>query len=170
MLSSKCCQVVSPSPFKFFAALMPPCAQTECERFTGTMENRSTVPPFSAILITAESPARPPPTTIIFGAAAIVSLAAFCNLPVHYGGSGISRLLRMGPERGETGESRAREHEEKSQAHCQKPLARPLPGHDAPLRAKQPDAIREMPGSGDQTRNIKQEKRGVKHFVLHLAE
>ena len=57
MVSSKCCQVVSPSPFRFLAALMPPCAQTECERFTGTMENRSTWPPISAILMAA--PVRP---------------------------------------------------------------------------------------------------------------
>src|SRR5208283_3561838 len=63
MVSSKCCQVESPSPFRSLAALMPPCAQTECERFTGTIENRSTVPPASAILITAASPASPPPTT-----------------------------------------------------------------------------------------------------------
>src|SRR5215831_866224 len=48
---------------------MPPCAQTECDRFTGTIEKRSTCPPISAILMTAESPANPPPTTIILGAA-----------------------------------------------------------------------------------------------------
>ncbi len=41
-VSSKCCQVESPSPFRFFAALIPPCAHTECDRFTGTMEKRST--------------------------------------------------------------------------------------------------------------------------------
>src|SRR3954467_15796416 len=46
---------------------MPPCAQTECERLTGTIENKSTLPPLSAILMTAESPASPPPTTMIFG-------------------------------------------------------------------------------------------------------
>src|SRR5690349_3724372 len=68
-VSSRCCQVESPSPFKFFAALIPPCAQTECDRFTGTIEKRSTCPPISAILMTAESPASPPPTTIIFGLA-----------------------------------------------------------------------------------------------------
>src|SRR5215470_5697309 len=67
MVSSKCCHVVSPSPFRFFAALIPPCAHTECERFTGTMENRSTCPPASAILMTAASPASPPPTTMILG-------------------------------------------------------------------------------------------------------
>src|SRR5450432_4589660 len=50
---------------------MPPWAQTEWERLTGTIENRSTLPPISAILMTAESPARPPPTTMILGFAAI---------------------------------------------------------------------------------------------------
>jgi hypothetical protein len=63
-------EVVSPSPLRFLAALMPPWAQTECERLTGTMEKRSTVPPASAILMTAASPARPPPTTMILGVAA----------------------------------------------------------------------------------------------------
>ena len=63
---------VSPSPLRFLAALMPPCAQTECERLTGTMEKRSTLPPASAILMTAARPARPPPTTMILGVAAIV--------------------------------------------------------------------------------------------------
>ncbi len=67
MESSKCFQGESPSPFRFLAALIPPCAQTECERFTGTMENRSTLAPISAILMTAASPARPPPTTMIRG-------------------------------------------------------------------------------------------------------
>src|SRR5579859_5775024 len=72
MVSSKCCQVESPSPFRFFAALMPPCAQTECERLTGTIENRSHSPPISAILMTAANPASPPPTTIILGAAMLL--------------------------------------------------------------------------------------------------
>src|SRR5579862_3931626 len=72
MVSSKCFQVESPSPFRFFAALMPPCAHTECDRFTGTIENRSHSPPISAILITAANPASPPPTTIILGAAMLL--------------------------------------------------------------------------------------------------
>src|SRR5215470_6878671 len=74
MVSSKCCQGVSPSPFRFFAALIPPWAHTECERLTGTMEKRSTWPPISAILITAERPASPPPITIILGLAAIAEI------------------------------------------------------------------------------------------------
>src|ERR1700751_5485467 len=72
MVSSKCFQVESPSPFRFFAALMPPCAQTECERLTGTIEKRSHWPPISAILMTAAKPASPPPTTIILGAAILL--------------------------------------------------------------------------------------------------
>src|SRR5258708_40303721 len=65
----KCLSVVSPWPLRFLAALMPPWAQTEWERLTGTMEKRSTFPPASAILMTAASPAKPPPTTMILGAA-----------------------------------------------------------------------------------------------------
>src|SRR5690242_8606082 len=42
---------------------MPPCAQTECERFTGTSEMRSTGTLASQSLITVIRPARPPPTT-----------------------------------------------------------------------------------------------------------
>src|SRR3954465_12491440 len=65
MVSSKCshsenpcCRAIS------LQALIPPCAQTECDRFTGTIENRSTLTPSSASLIVQASPARPPPTTI----------------------------------------------------------------------------------------------------------
>src|SRR6202046_3623831 len=71
MVSSKCLSVGSPSPLRFLAALMPPWAQTEWERLTGTMEKRSTLPPASAILMTAERPASPPPTTMILGVAAM---------------------------------------------------------------------------------------------------
>src|SRR5918998_3170962 len=65
-VSSKCSHVESPSPFVLTAPLMPPCAQTECERLTGTTEKRSTEWPDSAIFIAAASPASPPPTTAIF--------------------------------------------------------------------------------------------------------
>src|SRR6478609_7856106 len=43
---------------------MPPCAHTECERFTGTSEIRSTGTFASQSLMTVISPASPPPTTI----------------------------------------------------------------------------------------------------------
>src|SRR5208282_2437549 len=92
MVSSKCCQVESPSPFRFLAALMPPWAQTECERFTGTIENRSTSPPNSAILMTAARPARPPPTTMILGAAMLYK----SDLPGPQGLKPASILLQGG--------------------------------------------------------------------------
>ena len=63
-VSSRCTSGESPSPFVFTLALMPPCAQTECERFTGTSENRSTGMPASHSLITVVRPASPPPTTM----------------------------------------------------------------------------------------------------------
>src|SRR5271170_8224385 len=130
MVSSKCCHVESPSPFRFLAALMPPCAHTECERFTGTMEKRSTLAPISAILITAESPARPPPITIIFGAAAIFPLPAFrirCSLVrLHSRNTAFSGLLRARPERSKAGQSRAGQNKEEHQTHNQKPLSRLL--------------------------------------------
>src|SRR3954452_7977641 len=81
MVSSKCCQVESPSPFRFLAALMPPCAHTEWDRFTGTTEKRSASPPISAILMTAARPASPPPTTMIFGAAILKSPIAPLQSP-----------------------------------------------------------------------------------------
>jgi hypothetical protein len=48
----------------FTEALIPPCAHTECERFTGTSEMRSTGTLASQSLMTVISPARPPPTTM----------------------------------------------------------------------------------------------------------
>src|SRR5271154_119214 len=44
------------------------------------MENRSTCPPISAILMTAERPARPPPITMILGFDAIDRITAFRKL------------------------------------------------------------------------------------------
>ena len=39
---------------------MPPCAQSECERFTGQYENKSTVPPASQIFMVAIKPDKLP--------------------------------------------------------------------------------------------------------------
>src|ERR671917_164930 len=64
-VSSKCFHGESPSPLVLTAPLMPPCAQTECERLTGTTEKRSTACPASAIFIAAANPASPPPTMAI---------------------------------------------------------------------------------------------------------
>src|SRR5580700_11073500 len=64
-VSSKWTWGESPSPLVFTLALMPPWAHTECERFTGTSENRSTATPASQSLMVVIRPARPPPTTAI---------------------------------------------------------------------------------------------------------
>src|SRR5919199_692313 len=64
-MRSKSFQGLSPSPLVLTAPLMPPWAQTECERLTGTTEKRSTEWPASAIFIAAASPASPPPTIAI---------------------------------------------------------------------------------------------------------
>src|ERR1700722_5750728 len=150
---------------------MPPCAQTECERLTGTIENKSTLPPISAILMTAESPASPPPTTIIFGAAAIVSLSAFCNLlAAHCGSPRLNELLRTRPERSEAGQPYARQDEKECQAQNQKSFPRLLPGNDSPFRAKKPDAIGEMPRSCHESHHIKQKQRRLKYLTLHFAK
>src|SRR4029079_17356965 len=53
---------------------MPPWAQTEWERFTGTTETRSTACPASAIRIAAARPARPPPTIAILIPSLAISL------------------------------------------------------------------------------------------------
>src|ERR1700693_2301823 len=144
VVSSKCFQVESPSPLRFLAALMPPWAQTECERFTGTMENKSTSPPISAILMTAESPARPPPITMIFGWDAMLriyrlSLALGRARPgFHQGGAGgVGGLLREAlPQTVEAGDAHCAQHHEKSQAHDQKSLPRFLARSDPPLGGK----------------------------------
>src|SRR6202035_2049532 len=170
--SSKCCQVESPSPLRFLAALMPPCAHTECERFTGTMEKRSTLAPISAILMTAESPARPPPMTIILGAAISLyrlSVRSGC-VAVIYDCAAHGRLLRARPKCGKAGQSRPGQDKEEGQAHNQKALPRSFSGNDAPLRREQPDAVSKVPRRRDQAGNIKQEQRSLKHFRLHLAE
>src|SRR5205807_4536159 len=54
----------SPSPLVFTAPLMPPWAQTEWLRLTGTIEQTSTCLPASASLMTVISPDNPPPTTM----------------------------------------------------------------------------------------------------------
>src|SRR5277367_5977042 len=150
MVSSKCAQVESPSPLRFLAALIPPCAQTECERFTGTMENRSTCPPISAILITAARPARPPPITVILGA---VILLVFQSV---YGGgerdlSRAGRLDRRSQERIHGHRTHAHEQQSYCQADVTKAAARLITGRDAPLGREQPQAVSEVPGSAHNT-------------------
>src|ERR1700719_3057807 len=173
MVSSKCCQVESPSPFRFLAALIPPCAHTECERFTGTIENRSTLAPISAILMTAASPARPPPTTMILGIAILLhrpSVAGSRVACVHNVSGRPRRLLEPLPERVETDQTYDAQQHEQCQAHTQKPLLCLVAGDDAPLRGEQPDPVGEMPRGGDQPDNVERKQPGIVNFRLHLRK
>src|ERR1700747_1107025 len=131
MVSSKCCQVESPSPLRFLAALMPPCAQTECERFTGTIENRSTLPPISAILMTAARPASPPPITMIFGLDAIslrfLSLFDEAGLDFFHdaGAYWVDWLLgKAGTHRVQGGEAHYAHQEEETKTHAEESASR----------------------------------------------
>src|SRR5579864_1882636 len=172
-VSSKCCQVESPSPLRFFAALMPPWAHTECERLTGTMENRSTCPPISAILMTAERPASPPPTTMIFGLVAIKISGPgrpglrnlCCRAQVRR-----RRHLRRGQKRHHRHRSYHNEHHRHQQAHHAKFAPRVLPGEKAPLGGEQPQAIAEVPRGRDDAHEVKRHCPGMVELVLHLPE
>src|SRR5215472_13495041 len=132
MVSSRCCSGVSPSPLRFLAALIPPCAQTECERFTGTIENRSTWPPISAILMTAARPASPPPTTMIFGTAAIsVHRPSGYNCPGIHNVSAGGGLLETRAECIQAGQSDDAHKEEECEANLKQPLLCFFAGNDA---------------------------------------
>src|SRR5438874_3844722 len=63
-VSSRCTCGLSPSPLVLTDALMPPCAQTECDRLTGTSENKRTGTFASQRRMTVIRPPSPPPTTM----------------------------------------------------------------------------------------------------------
>src|SRR5437867_4619352 len=99
---------------------MPPCAQTECERFTGTIEKRSTGRPASAMRIVVMRPARPPPTTIVRGDA----------------------IPTPGRPPGWRTPSRTWGEEHQGKRPCQ--ALRTLPDGDAPGDAERPQSVREV--------------------------
>src|SRR6476469_3931628 len=121
---------------------MPPWAQTECERRTGTMEKRSTGRPISAILIVAASPASPPPTTIIFGMRA-------------------PPLEREAAPRGDDGD----DNSQTEGAHGdgdggRNPLRdalRPLPDGDAPGDQERPEAVTKVETGAEDPRGVEGE-------------
>src|SRR5579864_3190528 len=104
------------------------------------MENRSTLAPISAILMTAASPASPPPTTMILGVAILLHRPSVgcCGPRVHNVGSRTRRLLEALAERVQTHQTHDAQQHEKCQARAQKPLLSLVTGNDAPLRREQP--------------------------------
>src|SRR5208282_5420219 len=196
MVSSKWIQVESPSPFRFLAALMPPCAQTECERFTGTIENRSTSPPISAILMTAARPARPPPTTIILGAAIryesdlgrwwfvvgcsslVVRNLDTTNDPRPFALAHHDILRRVGIQ-GLRGRSQKAVHADSADRHqakrereanITKTAARRFSGCNSPFCREQPQAVTEVPGGGDDADGIEGDHPRILKFELDFGE
>src|SRR5579864_6609257 len=155
MESSKCCQVESPSPFRFFAALMPPCAHTECERFTGTMENNSTGTPDSAMRIVAISPARPPPTTMIFGSLMI----SRSQVPV--------KRLPAENETRDDGKSHNGEHNCYSGSQPTGGALRSRGDGDAPFAAKIPESVAEMKRSRENADNVKRDEVRIRERVRY---
>src|SRR5579859_6275021 len=145
------------------------------------MENRSTSPPISAILITADSPASPPPITMILGVAILLhrpSVAGgLCarflrgmNRGMNHGAVLIVVRQRARPERIQTRKPRRAQHQEKRQAHAQQPLLRLVARHNPPFRREQPDPIREVPRSRHQSHYIEQEQSRVHYLMLDLRE
>src|ERR1700730_5328221 len=180
MVSSKCLKTSSPSPLRFLAALMPPWAQTECERFTGTMENKSTCPPISAILMTAESPASPPPITMIFGAAAIVNQIPirpgpqrrdsthhqrFCAGPRRF-----ERLQRSLQEGQHGKRPHPHEHQPNHRANIAKPPPRPVAGGNPPFGGEQPQSVGKMPGGANDAESVERYCPRTLKLQLNLAE
>src|SRR6202035_406246 len=114
---------------------MPPCAHTECERFTGTMEKRSTFAPISAILMTAASPASPPPMTMILGAAiSLHRLSVRCPFGfsrvgcVHDGSPRGRSFLEAFAERVQAHQAHRAHEQEERKAHLEKSLLRLVAG------------------------------------------
>src|ERR1700732_2945661 len=114
------------------------------------MEKRSTVPPISAIFITAERPARPPPTTITLGAAIILLLNSSCR--------GVEALAHrdgvcwtndricglQGPSQERAHRDHAHDDEQCSnrEADIGEEPARLVARRDAPLGSKHPQSAR----------------------------
>src|SRR6202020_2361855 len=177
MVSSKCFQVESPSPFKFLAALMPPWAHTECERFTGTIENRSTSPPISAILMTAAKPASPPPTTIILGFAILLHRpsvggcgSGMCLIRVDDRRTCGRSVLEPRPERVQAHQAHGAHKNKQCQACGEESFLRLIARDDSPFRREQPYAIGEVPRGADQSDDIESEQERILYFCLHFAE
>src|SRR5437016_4079960 len=154
---------------------MPPWAQTEWERLTGTMENRSTCPPTSAILMVAESPARPPPMTMIFG---------FDAMSLKFQSAGIQRLLtyekrlcgtghglqRRLQERIHRGRACGDEDHRDGKANVTPLAACVVTAGNPPLSREQPQTISKVPGSRYDGDRIKSNDPGILEFHLYLGK
>src|SRR5262245_15025208 len=171
------------SPFTFTAPLMPPCAHTECERLTGTIENRSTATPASASLSVAMSPASPPPTTATRGGAISASPRAPSARPprpsapasAHHDGVvrlGVWLLQEVEPEPAEPEQRRQaqrREARRHQQAHAGGRALRPAAGHDPPEDREPEQAVPEVVAGGQNAQHVERQHRRVLQVLVHVA-
>src|SRR5918998_1522787 len=144
-VSSKCSHVESPSPFVLTAPLMPPCAQTECDRLTGTTESRSTWCPASAIFIAAASPASPPPTmaTRMPFFVAIVLENPSQQAPRTRAHECVHHV-----------EPEGEQHHAEGDAGVARQALRALADDDAPVDREEPDAVGEVPDGRDDADDV----------------
>src|SRR4029077_6199994 len=136
---------------------MPPCAQTECERFTGTIENKSTGTPDSATRIAAISPARPPPTMMIFG---------FLIRGVSLGVCPQREPSVVQPER--DGDACDRQHGADNSAKVTSGALRTCGHRNTPLAGEIPEPVAEMEGEGRDAHNVKSQIPGIRHRMRHI--
>src|SRR5450759_1563709 len=129
----------SPSPFVLTAPLMPPWAQTEWLRLTGTIEKRSTPIPISAARTAVMSPARPPPTMTI--------RSPLTRGPLNRQASGVRRQAKPCPSQAErlnSPHADVGEDEEDGGRDVQHAALRLRADRQAPHDRKGPDAVGEM--------------------------
>src|SRR5919197_1548646 len=112
---------------------MPPCAQTECERLTGTTEKSSTAWPASAIFIAAASPASPPPTI----ATRIWLFAMSVKYP--------SEQPALPDERELGVDADGQQEQPEGDAGVARQALRALADDDAPVDGEEPQAVGQVP-------------------------
>src|ERR1700687_1571540 len=130
----------SPSPFVLTAPLMPPCAQTEWLRLTGTIEKRSTETPTAATRIAAIRPARPPPTT---------TTRSLINDLLH-------------PKRGDRPQADHRQDDEDGRRHGRHALLGPRAARQAPPDRERPEAVAQVERRGEDARDVEGVEPGVR--------
>src|SRR5437764_496785 len=137
---------------------MPPCAQTECERLTGTTENSSTECPPSASFIAAASPASPPPTI----ATRIWLFAMSVKYP--------SEKPALPDERDLGVDADGEEQKAERDAGVAREPLRALADDDAPVNREEPEAVGEVPHGRDDADDIDGEDDCVAELAAHDVE
>src|SRR6202022_112878 len=174
----------SPSPLVLTAPLIPPCAQTEWLRLTGTTEKRSTDMPISAARTVAIRPASPPPTIktrwSVMGPPGRetgnekrktnrlpVALASDSSFPVYRFPFSDSQ---SDPERRNRAHSNERQNQENDRRHVHHSPLRVRADGQPPHDREGPDAVGQVKGRRENPRYVKGVDPGIGDGCLHLPE